>query len=178
MAKVRQKKPAPEPQVAMMGTVPTDIALAALAGDATALEKAKTFMRPIAPQAEPSSFAKQLAGLGVTFHAVPTPEVVVLEDVDARARDAFVKIAPRIPASARETFDGAAAMKAAREAGALGAVLAPVFLRETQKAEPEKKGMTPREAVTRWFDAQKGMSGEDREDAETAVHRFLDAEGM
>jgi hypothetical protein len=181
VAKVRTKKPAdaaPAPQVAMMGTVPMDIAIAALAGDHAAMESAKTFMRPVDPQPERSSFAKQVEALGVTFHEVPTPRVEVLETVDGRARDAFEKIAPRLLASARETFDGPAAMKAARDAGAIGVVLAPVVLREIQQAEPEKRGITAREAVTRWFDAQKGMSGEDREDAETAVHRFLDAEGM
>lgn len=181
MAKTRTKKAA-GPQIAMMGTVPMDTALAALAGDPVAMERAKTFMRPIGDRdhkPEKSDFAREVADLGATFHHVPTPDLVVLEEVDpSRARGAFVKIAPRIPASARETFDGAAAAKAARDAGALGVVLAPVFLRETQKAEPERRALSAREATSRWFDAQKGMDAEDREDAETAVHRFLDAEGM
>lgn len=175
---IRKKKTAPPaPQVAMMGTVPTEIALAALAGDRGAMEKAKTFMRPL--ERTPSDLTADLEKLGISFHHVPTPPLVVLEELDpARAVDAFVKISPRIPASARETFDGPATARAARDAGALGVVLAPVFLRETQRAEPERRAMNAREAVTAWFDAQKGMSAEDREDAESAVLRYLDLEGM
>jgi len=174
---IRKKKPTAA-KVAMMGTVPMDIALAALRGNPEAMEKAKTFMRPLEGTPE-TSLAADLEKMGIAFQHVPTPALVVLEEVDpARAADAFVKIAPRILASARETFDGPAAARAARDAGALGVVLAPVFLRETQRAEPAARAMNAREAVAAWFDAQKGMSAEDREDAESAVLRFLDLEGM
>lgn len=128
-----------------------------------------------------SEFRARAAELGVTFHDVATPHLVTIEaDPGIRARDAFVKIAPRLPASARETFDGAAASAAARAAGALGVVLAPVWLRELTRAEsdPDHRRMTAREAVKRWFDQQKAMDAGDREAAEGAVLRFIDLEGM
>jgi len=41
------------PEIAMMGTVPVDIALAALGGDPAAMAQAKTFMRPVGKPAVP-----------------------------------------------------------------------------------------------------------------------------
>lgn len=183
MAKVRSKKKLEDgPQIAMMGVVPMDIALAALGGDPKAAAKARTFMTPMGPHNDGDpDFHIQLEALGISFHEVHTPRVETVEETDGfdeRVRDAFVKLSPRLTSATRETFDGAAAAQAARDAGAIGVVLAPRYAGDLQKVEIARKGMTAREATKAYFDGQNGMSEEDREDAEMAVLRFLDAEGV
>jgi len=93
------------------------------------------------------------------FVHVPTPELVVIEDLETLTNldvaGRFVKLAPKIRTSQRDAFDGADVAARIREAGALAVIIAPVFLSETKKeVETVAQAPTDREAVRAWFVAQ------------------------
>lgn len=117
------------------------------------------------------------------FIHVPTPELVVIEDLDLVTNldvaGRFVKLAPKIPASQRDAFDGPTFADQLREAGALAVILAPVFLSDTKKeVEKVAEARNDREALRAWFEAQTVADSTDLEEAEALVLGFMDAEGM
>ena len=123
---------------------------------------------------------KKDAATAVFVH-VETPNLMVIEDVDGDhdVKGRFVKLAPRIPASQRQAFDGAAAAERYREAGALAVILTPVFLTETRKAlETVAAAKTDRDALRAWFAAQTVADKSDLSAAEDLVLGFMDLESM
>lgn len=117
------------------------------------------------------------------FVHVPTPKMVVIADLaqvattDVGGR--FVKLAPMIPASQRDSFDGPALADSLRKRGALAVIQSPTYLNETKKApEAIAKAVTDRGAVDAWFDAQTVADQVDVQTARELVHGFLDLEGM
>lgn len=129
---------------------------------------------------------------GVSFEEIPTSDVVVISgDIEQVSKHcdppndytgAFVKLAPRIPASERDTWDANAAEAAILKAGARAAILAPDFVPDTRTFEghsDEETAITGREAVRLWFEQQ--IVGDDAEafrQAEEAVLVHAEAEGL
>ena len=116
------------------------------------------------------------------FIHVSTPNLVVIEDLEGvtnmDVEGRFVKLAPKIPASQRDAFDGPAFADQLREAGALAVILAPVFLTETKKVDEVAEARNDRDALRAWFEAQKVADPTDLEAAENLVLGFMDQEGM
>lgn len=118
------------------------------------------------------------------FHDVDTAELLVIEDLEREitreaVEDRFIKIAPRIPASDRDSFDGAAIVRLLRGYGARAVILAPIMVPEIRRVEPEQVvKRTPRETVRAWFDEQKSIAANTREAALELVVGFMDEEGM
>jgi len=117
----------------------------------------------------------------VRFVDVESARLVVVEDVDSSpdVRDAFVKLTPAIPASARAAFDGGAVSRRFRAAGARAVMLAPRVVAETRRPEVERvvAASSPREAVERWF-ADQPLNDAERAAAVAVVFDLMDAEGL
>lgn len=120
----------------------------------------------------------------VEFRAVPTPAVRTLTNLDSgpgEVAGAFVKVAPRLPTSARATFDGPGLAASLRDAGALAVLLAPEWIpdevREVARVVPAEI-TDPRAIVAAWFEAHKTGAAEVRDRARELVLSFMDAEGM
>lgn len=116
--------------------------------------------------------------------SVPTPDLMVIENLEEISSldfaGHFVKLAPRLPASQRETFDGAALKRDLLREGARAVVLAPVFVPDSRKAAPAAiaKASTPRQAAEAWFADQTAAAPEDCATALGLVFGFMDSEGL
>lgn len=117
----------------------------------------------------------------VRFHDVPTSElveIVHLENPYPDVKGRFVKVCPRILASNRQTFDGAAVAKELRELGARSVVLAPIIAADTKKLKRKSTGsQDPREIAQLWIDEQL-ITAEEREQVGELIFKFMDEEGM
>lgn len=124
--------------------------------------------------------------LTARFIDVDTTELVVIDDLERgpeitqeAIEGRFVKVAPRIPVSERDAFDGAAIAKVLRGKGARAVVLAPIMVGEVRRVEPEQiMNRTPRETVKAWFDEQKAIDAPSRDAALELVFGFMDEESM
>lgn len=129
-------------------------------------------------------FGLVIPGRKLTFHDVDTAELLVIEDLEQEItreliEGRFVKLAPRVLASERESFDGAAFVKVLRGYGARAVILAPIMVGEVRRVEPEQVvKRTPRETVKAWFDEQKTIDAPSRAAALELVFGFMDEESM
>lgn len=122
-------------------------------------------------------------GSRVSFRHVESPELVVLDDIDAPIPDVsgkFVKVSYQIPASQRHRFDGHSIRRDLEQAGARAVLLAPVLVPEVKRPETKRvaKGRKPREIVEAWFAEQVGASEEDKAAALRMVLGWMDSEGL
>lgn len=95
-------------------------------------------------------------------------------DVDG----AIVKVCPRLPASQRDRFDGAATGRRFRELGARGVVIAPIIVPDaSEKPRALAPQLKPRELVDAWLEEQH-LDDETRDAVRDRIVAFMDAEGL
>ncbi len=119
---------------------------------------------------------------GIIRREVPTPELLVIEDLGLEFPDVvgkFVKLAPRLRPSQRMEWEGAQAAKVLREAGALGVTIAPVLIPEVtrSKAKTTGKRLDPRAHVAAWL-AETHLDDKDRAEVSDMVESFMSEEGL
>ena len=95
-------------------------------------------------------------------------------DVDG----AIVKVCPRLPASQRDRFDGAATGRRFRELGARGVIIAPIIVPDgAEKPRALAPNLKPRELVDAWLEEQH-LDDDTTNAVRDCVVGFMDAEGL
>lgn len=123
--------------------------------------------------------------VSIERRSVETTILVQLDDLEriaeigeADVEGAIVKVCPRISASKRDRFDGAAIARRIRELGAISVTLAPIIVPDAaEKPRALAPKLNPRELVEAWLEEQH-LDDDDRESVRANVFHFMDAEGL